>query len=920
MKYFEKYFKDVEFEVGAGEVKVLCPFHSDTRPSASINVEKNLFHCWVCNVGYNEQQFISKVNDISLFEAGKVLDKFKENLSRNDWFLTEKALLWSSEPVLDKLYKLGLSKETIESLDLGLCRDNKNQIWLGIPVFYNGVLMDVRKYNLLKIAGEPKLKAEENAENGLIIPYDIWKTSTTTTYMLEGEKDMLMARELGLNAITLTGGAGATPNDLILNEFKDRDVVICYDNDEAGRNGAVGVYLKLRNVARSVKYINIGDVVQEEKEDFYDFVHKYNKDVLDFLDLEEHDFTNIELPKKVFVPIKKALCDNMLKKPLISEITVNASFEDSYAVPTHINIEKIAETGEKHEEMMVGETRSWFLNMSKLDEILELIEVEAKQSKVVAKYKSLCGVKGTENGIKITPTDFITIYRVKVMDKASKENETESDSYSVELYSRQFMAVGKQYEVNYKLYPHPTKNQKLVALAIDVYDLEGSLDFVPNKDILGVFKNMQDTVENKLKAQFEAMKHHVAKHLDYKLWLMSDLVFNSVLQFDYGDRIRGTLDIFILGDTQVGKSETTSKLTELYDFGHFLSLKTSTTVGLIGGSNKVDGSWLNTVGAIPRQHKRLVVLEEFSGAKPEFIKTMTDIRSSGKLRLARASGEMNVPCITRMITISNPINDENGNPRHLSTFPNGILPLMELIKSAEDVARYDGFLLVSKPAQRFNPFGIQLKGTMLPKEYYEHKIQWVYTRKPEDVVFENGVDSYIWEKAEELNKMFECNFPLFGTTTSLKLARFSVAMASLLVNTDDTFTKVIVSKEIVNEVYRFLISIYDNEVFKLKEYREEYDSYNTITDMEIAEFQRLYGRHTTLFDFIGHQSNTSRNNLRSISGLDGDKFNPVFNALVRLKLIRISGENVFPTQKFRLAMKAVDKDSTISYNTHGLVE
>ena len=82
----------------------------------------------------------------------------------------------------------------------------------------------------------------------------------------------------------------------------------------------------------------------------------------------------------------------------------------------------------------------------------------------------------------------------------------------------------------------------------------------------------------------------------------------------------------------------------------FYPLKTSTTVGLIGGSNKVEGSWCNTIGAIPRQHKRLVVLEEFSGAKADFIKTMTDIRTSKKLRLARASGELEVPCHLRMIT------------------------------------------------------------------------------------------------------------------------------------------------------------------------------------------------------------------------------------------------------------------------------
>ena len=50
------------------------------------------------------------------------------------------------------------------------------------------------------------------------------------------------------------------------------------------------------------------------------------------------------------------------------------------------------------------------------------------------------------------------------------------------------------------------------------------------------------------------------------------------------------LDV-IIGDTQTGKSETTSKLTELYNSGHFLSLKTSTT-RVIGVVIKVDGSGL----------------------------------------------------------------------------------------------------------------------------------------------------------------------------------------------------------------------------------------------------------------------------------------------------------------------------------------
>ena len=186
---------------------------------------------------------------------------------------------------------------------------------------------------------------------------------------------------------------------------------------------------------------------------------------------------------------------------------------------------------------------------------------------------------------------------------------------------------------------------------------------------------------------------------------------------------------------------------------------------------------------------------EFMGARPDFIKTMTDIRSSNELRISRVSGELVVPCKLRMITISNPINDEGGNPRFLNTFPNGVMPLMELIKSAEDVSRYDGFLLIPKVENRFNPFSMKLSGKPIPKDCYEEKANWVVTRGVDNVKFDNDVESYIWEKSEELNKLFECNFPLFGTTTSKKLARFCVALASLLMNVDDSFENIIVTKE-----------------------------------------------------------------------------------------------------------------------------
>jgi hypothetical protein len=896
MKFFERYFTETNFSTGAEEVKVLCPFHNDTNPSASINVKKDLFHCWTCGVGYNEQQFLSRMNNISLSDAHKVV--LKTNEITHDWELVEKAELWANPTFLKKVEDLGLDRKIINDLNLGLVKDSKGRAYLGYPVYYNGIIMDIRRFNISKFEGVPKIMSNAGSEAGFVIPYDVWNKDKNLTYIFEGEKKMALARTLGLNAITLTGGANTRPNDFVINAFKDRDVVICYDNDDAGREGAQKVHDKLKPIAKSVKYINIGQVVSEVGDDFYDMIMTYKKTINDFLALPTYDFVEkTDAKKKVFTPLKKALKENRIKEDLLTEVLVSAEYGDVYAVPSMVEFEK---TNSDEGDMLMGEKRSWFLDLNNEKQLLELMEIDAKQLNVNNILKRYAGIP-KEKGVQIHIKESKTVYKVKITDKNS------DDSFSIDLYTFKGMVVGNEYEIVYNIHTHPNKHQKLVSIAREVQDISTYDDFKPDKAIFDRFRGVE-AFKDRLEMLYQSSKHYVAKHLKYDLWLMSDLVFNSILEFKYDDTtIRGALDVFMLGDTQVGKSETTSKLVDLYSFGHFLSLKTSTTVGLIGGSNKVDGSWLNTIGAIPRQHKRLAVLEEFSGARPEFVKTMTDIRSSGRLRLARAAGELNVPCRLRMITISNPINDGQGNPKYLSTFPNGVLPLTELITSAEDVARYDGFLLVERVKERVNPFKQNLKGEPIPKEFYEHKIQWIATRRPDDVEFVDDADSYIWEKAEELNNVFESNFPLFGTTTALKLARFSVAMAGLLTNTDETLTKVIVNKEIVDLVVAFFYKIYDNNIFKLKEYKIEVDSYSMLNAGDVDELERLWAKNATMFEFLSNQSSTSRNNLRVISGLDTDDFSKIFNVLSMYKFVRLYGENVYPTEKFRLGMNKINK-------------
>lgn len=897
MEYFKKYFDEVE-NWNSEEVKVHCPFHNDLHPSASINTYKDLFHCWVCDVGYNEEQFIARINGISNSDALKLLNKYQVQ----DKWEVEKGLLWSDQTMLTKVISLGFSKELIEEMKLGLIKDEVGKKYLGIPIYYNNILVDVRRYNIMKYENQPKMKSNDNARVGWLVPYDKFLSSNEICYLFEGEKDMLMARELGINAYTLTGGAGAVPNEYVINAFKDKDIVICYDNDDAGHKGMESIYKELKDIVKSIKYIEIGDVVKENKEDFYDYIHKYNGNIFEFYSLDQHHFNLEENENTKIITVKEALKDSKIKKDLRSIVTVTSEFADPYSVPTVVEIEKVKDTGTKLDTMFENEKRTWFLEKSNMQDMLELIEVNAKTVELNAKFKSYLNIPSKEPGIEIKPKELKTIFKSIITDK-----DYDGSGVSLDIYSFEKLNVGSQYVIDYKIYPHPTKNQKLIAVAFNVKLINDSNNYVINKDKLKIFKG-EGSVKERLDRLYESAKHHIAKHLNYNIWLMSDLVFNSILDFNYGEPMKGALDVFFLGDTQVGKSETTSKMVELYNFGHFLSLKTSTTVGLIGGSNKVDGAFCNTIGAIPRQHKRLAILEEFSGARPDFIKTMTDIRSSNELRISRVSGELIVPCKLRMITISNPINDENGNPRFLNTFPNGVMPLMELIKSAEDVARYDGFLLIPKVENRFNPFAYQLTGEKIPKECYEEKAKWVVTRGIDNVKFADGVESYIWEKAEELNKLFECNFPLFGTTTSKKLARFCVALASLVMEVDESYENIIVTRDIVDFMSDYLIKIYTSPVFKLRDYALDYRAYSEYNEKDIEELQRLYANNSTFIDFIGTQNRTTRGNLLSISGLDGTKFSPLFNKMVAFKFIRLNGDNVYPTNKFRKVYNLIDKN------------
>ena len=364
--------------------------------------------------------------------------------------------------------------------------------------------------------------------------------------------------------------------------------------------------------------------------------------------------------------------------------------------------------------------------------------------------------------------------------------------------------------------------------------------------------------------------------------------------------MRGALDVFILGDTRTGKSKAAEGLMNLYSFGEKVTLKTSTTASLIGGTD--ERLKKTKLGVLPRYHKELVVMEEFSGAPIDFIKTLTEIRSSNMVKIYRVAGELQAPCKLRMITISNPLTS-----LALEAYPNGVEPINELIRSPEDVARYDAFMLLANNRDLTNPFTSKLnEDYKIDKIHYENKAKWIKSLGNENVIIPDELGNYIFEEGIKLNDMFGCSFKIFSSETDKKIARMSAALACMLCSTND-YKHIYVTKEHVDIIINFIKNLYDNQVFRLKEFADEEKSYRVIKEEDTKLLQEIYPKNVTLIDFLSNNSSIGRNELSTMSGLGRDEFTKIFNVLASRKFIKLSKEQVIPTVKFRNTYKLIDK-------------
>lgn len=901
-----------------------CPFphvlenapnqvYYEQRPSAHVNISEKLFHCKACGRGYNEISFTAALLGMSYINAMRIAEAFEcTNEDRHAW---ETEVTLSAE-VKQRILELGISEPVITELNIRETPDNQ----IAFPVFLYDKLIDIRTY---QPGGRPKVRSRANAPQGLIIPYDIWKETPDRRWTLicAGEKDMAVARSHGFNAITLTGGETMLP--IILEQFKGRRVCIAYDNDATGKTGASKLAAYLTPYAEEVRVCTgFHDVCKEDKEDLTDFFVKYGKNKADLIHYIEAAPVFIESESAINTHAKVSLLTasqaKYIGRTLYSNIQVVATTEGSFVMPTAI-IGKKYRASDKAEDdrMFPGQIKTWEYTPDTAKDILHLIDNNFTEKDLQQNYKNLLKILQKERYIAVSTPVKQTVFKCYITDMF-ETNSTDAVPMEYTAYSvGTRLESGKKYLATYQLVPHPYKGQQLTMLILSVKQANDSVSNFKLtqavKENLQVIQSMPGTVPEKIDNLTERFKSVLGYNGNNTLIQAVDLSYNTVLQFHFGQfkNVRGFLDTIVVGESRMGKSSTADALRNLYQLGTFISLagNAATVPGLIGGSNKVSGTFQTRAGAIPQNHKGLIIFEELGKCSNNLIKELTDIRSSNEVRITRVSGTLTLPAMVRMVTLTN-VKTSEGVIKPIAAYPNGISILTELVGTAEDIARYDIALILGDPGpNQTNPFW--QAPPHLPEEVYRTRVRWIWSRTPEQVIIPDDVGQYLVTQANRLNEIYGGHIKIFGPEAWKKIARLAIAVAGYLVSTDETYENLIVHQDHVDFAVNFLVDIYDNPIFKLKEYVFHERRFSTIDEEGVLLLQDIYLMAPAMLQHLEQVAQTSKNALQAATGLDNDKYNSLMNRLVSGYFVQFSKYDILPTERFRIGMSQINRNTRV---------
>lgn len=918
---FIKYYFGIGETTGR-EHPVLCPFphelhdrngstYQETHASAHVNIDKGVFHCKSCGRGMSELQLIREIMSCSFGHSLKIQEAFNNE---------EDLMLWQTncpidEPTLILAQQLGISKPVAEQLYL-YSRGNE----LMFPVFVYEKLVDIRHY---APGRTPKVRSRVECTSGYIVPFDLWRESDKRriTAICAGEKDMAIARTMGFNAITFTGGEQQLP--LNLSEFTDREIVILYDNDDAGTVGAWKLAEYLYKVTPKIRVCtNFHSVCTEKGEDIHNYFMKYGKSKEDLtqciLTTPYVQATDFAVAKPMtLMSLRDASDARNIGQICYANVQVLSVYDEAFLTPLEVTFTKYKrlnlDRDDDQNSMHLHQVKTWELTDNNVGDLLHVVDNNFTELEINKNMRALAKVPFKESFINTKTYGKSTVFKAHVTDMfEALDKETslmEYPAYSI----KHKLESGKKYRIKFKVVPHPYKGQRLTMIILEATEANDSVSSftVRDKQIesLKRFQEIPGSIAEKMHSLSEKVKGLLGYDGNNLLIETLDLAYHTPLYFNLGrfKNVRAYLDTLIVGESRVGKSSTAEALRLAYGLGTFTSLagNSATVAGLVGGSNKTAAGFQTRAGLIPQNHKGLIIFEEFGKCNVNLVRELTDIRSSNEVRITRVAGSLTLPAMVRMISLSN-VKSHSGEIKSIASYPNGIEIIAELVGSAEDIARYDVLLVLSdRGNSNMNP--LWEPQAPMASEDYMTRVRWTWSRTPEQIVISPEIAHLLVESANMLNRSYDSHIKIFGTEAWKKLTRLAIAVAACVVSTDQTYESIVVTKECVEYAIDMMKKLYDNPTFRLKEYVEMERQYSHIDQAGIDLLQQLFLKNGPLLRFLEHAPNSNKASLMAASGVTNDEFNALMKQLLQGLFVRYHGQDIYPTERFRVGMRSVNR-------------
>ena len=354
--------------------------------------------------------------------------------------------------------------------------------------------------------------------------------------------------------------------------------------------------------------------------------------------------------------------------------------------------------------------------------------------------------------------------------------------------------------------------QKEVFLIDSMEPARSNIDnFSPSKDELDMLKVFQpktgQSVEQKFEEIHDDFEVNVHKIVKRKIiGYATDLSYHSCLSYKFdGTPInKGWMEVVVVGDSAQGKTAMIRSLFNHYQLGSWSDAESERRTGLgysLQQANGKKGQWFVKWGALPQNDRGLLVVDEFSGMAKESFSELTFARSEGSLSAKGVGQGHEAYCRTRTIYVSNPRPRYKGSDGSMSTFMYGIEAFNELYQEHQDIRRVDFAVALRQEEVSEIDLNTPIRRKVphvYTSELCKTLILWVWTRKREQVVFEDSAVEEVRSAAIRMCGVYAISsrsWLVEKATQKDKIARAAIAIAARTFSTDDTMQKIIVKRE-----------------------------------------------------------------------------------------------------------------------------